>query len=66
LKITVNCPKEFLFSDLEKLYYIVLEKRNGGRNLRKRIVSFGIIEKINNFSPKKSRRFAKLFRLLNI
>ncbi len=55
-------PKEFLFSDLENLYCTILEKEIDRRNFRKKILSFGIIEETDNFSPKKSGRPAKLFR----
>lgn len=55
-------PKEFLFSDLETLYCTILEKEIDRRNFRKKILSFGIIEETDNFSPKKSGRPAKLFK----
>lgn len=55
-------PIEFLFSDLENLYYTILEKEIDRRNFRKKILSFGIIEETDNFSPRKSGRPAKLFR----
>ncbi len=55
-------PKEFLFSDLENLYCTILEKEIDRRNFRKKILSFGIIEETEKFSPKKSGRPAKLFK----
>lgn len=55
-------PKEFLFSDLENLYCTILEKEIDRRNFRKKILSFGIVEETENFSPKKSGRPAKLFK----
>lgn len=55
-------PKEFLFSELENLYCTILEKEIDRRNFRKKILSFGIIEETEHFSPVKSGRPAKLFR----
>ncbi|UPT66572.1 MAG: NUDIX hydrolase [Sphingobacteriales bacterium JAD_PAG50586_3] len=55
-------PKEFLFSDLENLYCTILEKEIDRRNFRKKILSFGIVEETDNYSPKKSGRPAKLFK----
>lgn len=55
-------PEEFLFSDLENLYCTILEKEIDRRNFRKKILSFGILEQTDNFSPIKSGRPAKLFR----
>ncbi len=55
-------PKEFLFSELENLYCIILEKEIDRRNFRKKILSFEIIEETDHFSPLKSGRPAKLFK----
>jgi 8-oxo-dGTP diphosphatase len=55
-------PKEFLFSELENLYCIILEKEIDRRNFRKKILSFEIIEETDRFSPIKSGRPAKLFK----
>lgn len=55
-------PKEFLFSELENLYCTILEKEIDRRNFRKKILSFGIIEETERFSPVKSGRPAKLFK----
>ncbi|MBF4471671.1 MULTISPECIES: NUDIX hydrolase [Flavobacterium] len=55
-------PKEFLFSELENLYCIILEKEIDRRNFRKKILSFEIIEETDRFSPVKSGRPAKLFK----
>ncbi|MES2545310.1 MAG: NUDIX domain-containing protein [Bacteroidota bacterium] len=54
--------KEFLFSELENLYCTILEKEIDRRNFRKKILSFGIIEETENYSPIKSGRPAKLFK----
>jgi 8-oxo-dGTP diphosphatase len=55
-------PKEFLFSELENLYCTILEKEIDRRNFRKKILSFGIIQETDNFSPNKTGRPAKLFK----
>lgn len=55
-------PEEFLFSDLENLYCTILEKEIDRRNFRKKILSYGILEQTENFSPIKTGRPAKLFR----
>ena len=58
-------PQKFLFSDLENLYCTILEKEIDRRNFRKKMLSFGIIEKTNHFSPIKTGRPAKLFQFNN-
>lgn len=55
-------PREFLFSELENLYCTILNKEIDRRNFRKKILSFGIIEETEHFSPQKTGRPAKLFR----
>ncbi len=55
-------PNNFLFSDLENLYCTILEKEIDRRNFRKKMLSFGIIEETNDFSPIKTGRPAKLFQ----
>jgi len=56
-------PTEFLFSELENLYCVILNKEIDRRNFRKKILSFGILEETNNFAPQlKSGRPGKLFR----
>lgn len=55
-------PKEFLFSELENLYCTILEKEIERRNFRKKILSFGIVEETEHYSPVKTGRPAKLFR----
>ncbi|HYF01862.1 MAG TPA: NUDIX domain-containing protein [Patescibacteria group bacterium] len=54
--------KEFLFSELETLYCIILGKEIDRRNFRKKILSFGLIEETEKFANKKNGRPAKLFR----
>lgn len=55
-------PLEFLFSELENLYCIILQKEIDRRNFRKKIMSFDIVEETGHFSDKKEGRPAKLFR----
>jgi 8-oxo-dGTP diphosphatase len=55
-------PEEFLFSDLENLYCTILEKEIDRRNFRKKILSYGILEQTENYSPIKTGRPAKLFK----
>lgn len=55
-------PEEFLFSDLENLYCTILEKEIDRRNFRKKILSYGILEETEKFSPIKTGRPAKLFK----
>ena len=55
-------PNEFLFSELENLYCVILEKDIDRRNFRKKILSFGSIEETDKISPQKSGRPARLFR----
>ncbi|MBF7091031.1 NUDIX hydrolase [Flavobacterium sp. ALJ2] len=55
-------PEEFLFSELENLYCTILEKEIDRRNFRKKILSYGIIQETDNFSPNKTGRPAKLFK----
>ncbi|PDS22732.1 NUDIX hydrolase [Flavobacterium branchiophilum] len=60
-------PKKFLFSELENLYCIILEKEIDRRNFRKKILSFGIVVETNEIAPQlKSGRPAKLFRFNNM
>ena len=55
-------PKKFLFSDLENLYSLILNKEIDRRNFRKKIMSFEILEETHVFSEKKNGRPAKLFQ----
>ena len=55
-------PKNFLFSDLENLYSLILNKEIDRRNFRKKIMSFEILEETHVFSEKKNGRPAKLFQ----
>ncbi|MBK8734986.1 MAG: NUDIX hydrolase [Saprospiraceae bacterium] len=55
-------PKEFLFSELENLYCIILEKDIDRRNFRKKIMSYGIVEETEKYGSNKNGRPAKLFK----
>ena len=54
--------EKFLFSDLENLYSLILNKEIDRRNFRKKIMSFEILEETQIFSDKKNGRPAKLFQ----
>lgn len=54
--------KEFLFSELENLYCIILGKEIDRRNFRKKILSFGIVDETDKISSQKSGRPAKMFK----
>lgn len=58
-------PKEFLFSELENLYCLILDKEIDRRNFRKKILSYDIVEETDKFAQKKGGRPAKLFRFNN-
>lgn len=52
---------KFLFSDLEKLYTTILEKNIDRRNFRKKILSFNILEELNEKVSEGRGRPASLF-----
>ena len=53
---------KFLFSDLEKLYTTILEKEIDRRNFRKKILSFEILEELNEKVSEGRGRPANLFK----
>lgn len=53
---------KFLFSDLEKLYVTILEKPIDRRNFRKKILSFDILEELDEKVSEGRGRPANLFR----
>lgn len=53
---------KFLFSDLEKLYMTILEKKIDRRNFRKKILSFGILEELTEKISEGRGRPANLFK----
>lgn len=55
-------PKEFLFSDLENLYSLILNKEIDRRNFRKKIMSFGFIDETTKTLQQNQGRPARLFR----
>lgn len=54
--------KEFPFSDLEKLYMTILERKIDRRNFRKKMLSLGFLTETNKQAPKTNGRPGKLFR----
>jgi len=54
--------KEFPFSDLEKLYQTLLDQEIDRRNFKKKIVSLGILEELDETIQRKSGRPARLFK----
>jgi len=53
---------KFLFSDLEKLYMTILEKDIDRRNFRKKILSFNILEELDEKVSEGRGRPANLFK----
>lgn len=53
---------KFLFSDLEKLYMTILEKNIDRRNFRKKILSFQILEELDEKVSEGRGRPANLFK----
>ena len=54
--------KKFPFSDLEKLYMTILQKKIDRRNFRKKILSFNFLEETDEIHKKGSGRPAVLFK----
>jgi 8-oxo-dGTP diphosphatase len=54
--------KKFPFSDLEKLYQILLDRELDRRNFKKKIMSYGFLEELDEVVQKKSGRPARLFQ----
>lgn len=55
--------KKFPFSDLEELYNSLLESPIDRRNFKKKVMSYGIIEELNEYAEQKGAgRPAKLFK----
>ena len=53
---------KFPFSDLEELYRILLDRDIDRRNFRKRIMSLGIVEELDETIQRKTGRPAKLYQ----
>jgi len=53
---------KFLFSDLEKLYTTILEKEIDRRNFRKKILSFDVLEELDEKVSEGRGRPANLFK----
>lgn len=54
--------KEFPFSDLENLYQTLLDREIDRRNFKKKIISLGILEELDETIQRKSGRPARLFK----
>jgi 8-oxo-dGTP diphosphatase len=54
--------REFPFSDLEKLYQTLLDQDIDRRNFKKKIISLGILEELDETIQRKSGRPARLFK----
>ena len=54
--------KEFPFSDLEKLYHALLDQEIDRRNFKKKIMSLGIVEELDETVQRGAGRPARLFR----
>jgi len=54
--------KEFAFSDLEKLYQTLLDHQIDRRNFKKKILSLGILEELDETIQRGSGRPARLFK----
>lgn len=54
--------KEFPFSDLEKLYQILLDQDIDRRNFKKKITSLGILEELEETVQRGAGRPARLFK----
>ncbi len=54
--------KEFPFSDLEKLYQALLDQDIDRRNFKKKIMSLGILEELEETVQRKAGRPARLFK----
>lgn len=53
---------EFPFSDIEKLYQTILNRKIDRRNFRKKLLSFGFLEETSKINKAANGRPAKLFR----
>ncbi|MFN3405309.1 MAG: NUDIX hydrolase [Cytophagaceae bacterium] len=47
-------PNKFPFSDLEQLYMIILDREIDRRNFKKKIMSLGIVDELNEKAPMNS------------
>jgi len=54
--------KEFPFSDLEKLYQVLLDNDLDRRNFKKRIMALGFLEEVNRTLQRGAGRPAQLYR----
>ncbi len=57
--------REFPFSDLEKLYQTILDRKIERRNFRRKILGFGILDETKKIKQKGSGRPAVLYKFNN-
>ncbi len=55
-------PRKFTLSQLRRLYEIVLERELDRRNFRKKILSFGFLEELDEVERGVAHRAARLYR----
>jgi 8-oxo-dGTP diphosphatase len=55
-------PEEFTFSELQKTYEIILDKKIDKRNFRKKIAALGMLVETSKMETGKANRPARLFR----
>lgn len=55
-------PEKFTLSQLQKLYEIVLERALDKRNFRKKVLSLGILEELDEVQQDVAHRAARLYR----
>ena len=54
--------KKFPFSDLEKLYQTLLDQDLDRRNFKKKILSYGFLEELEEILQRKAGRPARLYQ----
>lgn len=54
-------PLKFTLTDLQKVYEIILNKQMDKRNFRKKVLSLGILEELEEFTKSSSKRPARLY-----
>lgn len=57
-------PDEFTLSDLQRVYEVILNKRIDKRNFRKKILSLGLIQRVQRKRKGRPHRPAELYRFV--
>lgn len=55
-------PKKFTLSQMQRLYELVLERKLDKRNFRKKVLSLGILEDLDEVQKDVAHRAARLYR----